>query len=322
MKFSTEHKQLIRQNWAKPLLKFLTKQLGQKLIYLGLPSPEAEDVLEWLEFLKIIIAFQCDDDRYPDAYSLMFDKLSEMERQGKIESFQAYRGYIEQVILQGRDENEGANSQIFDLAEIITLYNLDFCNSVDSPMDIFDDEGNVRRVYKFDAVKKLLETQEKLCGISSKFILFLTVHCSYKGGELASYLEACPYKDYLTNVRGNLTSHNKNARIVRLFVLDALQHYFRSYNFVPKFLPTIFYQGLKNTYLLHFTILGSKCNSPGLAPWFQDFTDLINSKFVTVEDNNFINLTIDGFTENDLGDINPVNIIANSQTFKRFWKVK
>lgn len=296
--------------------------MGQKLVYLGLPSPETEDVIEWIEFLKIIIAFQCDDERYPDAYTVLFDKLADLERRGDIESFQAYRGYIEQVILQGRDESVGASSQPFDLGEIVTLYNLDFCNSVDSPLEFLDEEGNYHTVYKFDAVKKLLETQERLSDISSKFVLFLTVHCSFKGGELENYLLDCPHNEYVKDVRKNLKSHDKNARIVRLFVLDALQGYFRSYKFIPKVLPTIFYRGLRNTYLLHFTILGTKYNSPGPAPWLQDFSALIKSKFVTVEENNFTNLTTEGFTEAELDDINPVNIIASSPTFKKYWKTK
>jgi hypothetical protein len=322
MKFTTEHKQLIRQHWAKPLLRFLTKQFGQKLIYLGLPSPETEDVLEWLEYLRIIIAFQCDDERYPDAYSILFEKLAALERQGQIESFQAYRGYIEKVILQGRDENIGANSQTFNLGEVVTLYNLDFCNSVDSPLEFLDDDGDYHTVYKFDAVKKLLEIQERLSDISSKFVLFLTVHCSFRGGELESYLADCPYKEYVKTVRSSLKSHDKNARIVRLFVLDALQGYFRSFRFIPKVLPTIFYQGLGSTYLLHFTILGTRCNSPGPAPWLQDFSTLIQSKFVTPGENSFINLTIDDITEHDLEDINPVSIVAASRTFKKYWKSK
>lgn len=321
MKFTNE-KSLIRQIWAKPLLKFLTKQLGQKLVYLGLPSPEAEDILERIEFIRIIIAFQCDDDRYPDAYKIMAEKLAELERQNKIETYQAYRGYIEEVVLMGRDRNIGANSQFFNLKDIVTLYNLDFCNNVDSPLEIFDEEGNVHTVYKFDAIKNLIRIQENLSNISSKFILFLTVHCSYKGTELANYLDNCNHQEYVKNVRTSLNSHNKNARIVRLFVIDAIQHYFRSSNFIPKFLPTIFYRGIGNTYLLNFTVLGTRVNSAGLAPWLQDLTDLINTKFVTVEENTFQFLSLEKFDEKEIEKFDPISFVANSPTFQKYWIAK
>ena len=67
---------LIRQSWAKPLLQFIHDHLGQKLLYLGLPGPEAEDVETWIEVLDVIFAFQCEDSRYPDAYRSLFDKLN------------------------------------------------------------------------------------------------------------------------------------------------------------------------------------------------------------------------------------------------------
>ncbi len=59
----TDHPRKIhfRKNWAKPILKFLYKRLNKKLIYLGLPGYRALDVLEWQEFLKIVIAFQAEN---------------------------------------------------------------------------------------------------------------------------------------------------------------------------------------------------------------------------------------------------------------------
>jgi len=51
--FNSEHKKFIREHWNKPLIKFLTKKVKDKLLYLGLPSPKAEDVLEWIEYIKI-----------------------------------------------------------------------------------------------------------------------------------------------------------------------------------------------------------------------------------------------------------------------------
>ena len=56
----TDHprKDRFRKEWAKPILKYFNTQLNKKLIYLGLPGYKALDILEWKEYLKIIIAFQ------------------------------------------------------------------------------------------------------------------------------------------------------------------------------------------------------------------------------------------------------------------------
>jgi hypothetical protein len=318
MTFTTEHKSLIRQQWAKPLLKFLSRRLGHKLVYLGLPSPEAEDVMEWLEYLHSVIAFQCDDERYPDAYIKLFEKLNSLEKENKLNTFQTFKGYIEEVVLQGYDNSNEA--QIFNLNELITLYNLDFCNSIDSPIEILDSEGNLNKIYKFHAINKLLEIQKSVSSISNKFILFLTVHCSFKGGELAEYLETCNHKEYVNNVRDKLISEHKSARIVRLFVIDTLQNYFRTFGFIPKILPTIFYNGIKDASLLHFTVLGIRQESVGLTPWLQDFTDLINAKFITVEGNSFVNLNITEIEEVENSICTPVEIMANSMTFKKYWQ--
>ena len=58
---SSKNKAFIRSNWNKHLIEFFDTELGYKLIYLGLPSPNAEDIKEWIEYLSKVIAFQCRD---------------------------------------------------------------------------------------------------------------------------------------------------------------------------------------------------------------------------------------------------------------------
>lgn len=318
--FSTEHKVAIRRFWGKPLLKFIHKQLDSKLLYLGLPSPEIEDLIEWIDHLDQVIAFQCDDERYPDAFEKLKERLYELERAEKIGTFQAYNGYIEEVILQGYDNSN--EPQIFDLNELVTIYNLDFCNRIDSPVEIIDREGNLKSVYKFDAVNKLLGLQQSFSNLTSKFVLFLTVHCSYKGGELKDYLETCTHQAYLKDIRSSLKSHDSNARIVRLFVIDTLSTYFRAFGFIPQFFPTVLYSGIKGTPLLHFTVMGTKSEGAGLPPWYQNTGDLIRDKFIGIGESDFVNVTSAGIIENDITFINPVEYFTYSSSFTKYWKVK
>lgn len=318
--FSTEQKIAIRKHWGKPILKFMHKQLGSKLLYLGLPSPEIEDLIEWIDYLNNVIAFQCDDDRYPNAFEILKERLYELERAEKIGTFQAYNGFIEEVILQGYDNSN--ETQLFDLNEIVTVYNLDFCNRIDSPIEIVDRAGNFRSVYKFDAVNKLLGLQKSFSDLTSKFVLFLTVHCSYKGGELKDYLETCTHQDYLQTVRSSLRSHDCNARIVRLFVLDTLSMYFRTFGFIPQFLPTILYEGLNGTPLLHFTVIGTKNEGAGLPPWYQNTSELIKQRFLGVGKTYFENIKNELIEESEINEVNPIDQFINSSSFIKYWKVK
>ena len=54
--FNSVHKSLIRLEWDLPLLKYLVKKFDDKLVYMGLPSSSAEDILSWIEFIKTVIA--------------------------------------------------------------------------------------------------------------------------------------------------------------------------------------------------------------------------------------------------------------------------
>ena len=56
--FNSEHKILIREKWNQPLLEYLSKKNSEKLVYMGLPSSKAEDILTWISYIKVVIAFQ------------------------------------------------------------------------------------------------------------------------------------------------------------------------------------------------------------------------------------------------------------------------
>lgn len=95
--FNTKAKSLIRNEWGKPLLKFISKRLDKKLIYLGLPSPEAEDIEDWIEFIDEVIAFQCREYGKPSDVNQsrkeiekLEKKLNKYERQGHLNTFTVY----------------------------------------------------------------------------------------------------------------------------------------------------------------------------------------------------------------------------------------
>jgi hypothetical protein len=315
--FSTPAKNLIRQRWAKPLLEFIHDHLGQKLLYLGLPGAGAEDIMEWIEFLHTIFAFQCEDERYPDAFKNLFDKLDLLEQQEKIDSFSLFDGFMEQVIMEGVDNQ----NNIFNLNDIVTLYNLDFCNQIDFPIKSQTKEGEPLLIGKLDAIKRLLEIQNSIADMSSKFVLFLTIHCSYKDKQTKIYLERQPYKQYIANTNKSLKGkgHERNARSLRLYIIENLKTFFLNEGFIPEFLPTVYYQGLGDAPLLLFTIVGTRGN---VELSDEVVSNLINSKFLTPNEDNssFENQMLEELEETDNKTTDSVEAFTSSETFNNYWQ--
>ncbi|MDR2595015.1 MAG: hypothetical protein LBC87_09635 [Fibromonadaceae bacterium] len=328
--FNTENKNFIRENWNKPIIKFLSKRIGEKLIYIGLPSPEAGDVKQWLEHIKSIIAFQCRDygkasnpNQNRDQIIKLDNFLRELERQEKIEDYTIYDGYLEEVVLKEYDNSP--NEIKFSQDKFITLYNLDFCNDIASPIEYTDKNGNIKKAYKFNAIQKLLGVQKLLSEISNKFIFYLTVHCSYKDKELQDFINTTEksIKDYLKRY-SSLKGDDKNAEIVRLFVCHNIKKYFSANDFSYHILPIIKYQGIGKTTLLHFSVIGihPEPTAEGAAD-FQPLDEIIKRPFITIENEQFKYETI--LEEENIDPterIDPIKLFEKSQTFKKMWNIK
>lgn len=324
--FNSDHKNLIRQQWNQPLIKHLSKKLGNKLIYVGLPSSKAEDVIQWLDYVKTVIAFQCREYGKPSApeqsraeIEKLEELLRELERERKIEDFIVYDGYFEEVILRGNDNSPYRIE--YSQNSFVTLYNLDFCNQITSPMEYLDAEGNVKTVYKFNAIQKLLKIQDSLANVSDKFIFFLTVHCSYHGKELHNFVNEPPdqtIKGYLDKYK-DLKGDDKNARIVRLFVIHQIRQYFAGHNFNANILPVVKYAGLDGTPLLHFVVIGTKPepSATGIEV-FQTLEEVIDLKFATIEAESFIN-QVSEVDEKDIKNLNIIDLFVNSRSYQKLW---
>ncbi len=320
-KFSSQGKNLIRKKWGKEIIKYISKHLNSKLVYLGLPSPDAKDIDEWIEYIDEVIAFQCRD--YPNPSSPKQDKknieqlqskLSEYERKGIIQNYVVYDGYIEEVILKKRD-----NSGIpFELNNTVHIFNLDFCNSITSPLEIIDYEsGEVNEVYKFDALKILIELQKLVNSDIKKFVLFLTLKSSYDGKELEDFNASITHKISTKE----LSNYETKIRFLRHYVLHTLKSFFESNGFVISILPTIEYEGDRQHKLLHFTVIGTNKNNDAnpVAPSFQQVDNLIKEKFISINDGDFVEKDTSKITETQICCLNPVDFFKSTQSYKKFW---
>lgn len=329
-KFNSSAKQVIRTKWAKPLLAFLSQNLNKKLIYLGLPDIEAHDVKEWLEYIDIVYAFQCRDYPNPseseqsrEMVLALEDTLRNLERKKYLSTFDVFDGYIEEVVLRGFDNSPNIKEYIQQ--DTITIYNLDFCGQVTSPIKYRDKRGNQVQAYKFDAVKRLLEYQEKITFPNKKFVMFLTLHCSYDGKELENFIRNPHNSDIENYMRPTLPMRKgeKAPYWLKAFVLQNLIQFFTNNNFIPEFLPIIYYKGDNDTPLLFFTIFGTEAQrGSGLPSPFQKLKNLLNQTLVSVDENNdFVNnQSLKLESDIEIANLSPLHLFKSSKTYKKTWK--
>lgn len=325
-------KRVIREQWCKPLIKYIHEGLKCKLIYLGLPGPQAIDLLTWIEYIDKVIAFQCRDYPKPSSVSQskakvqeLEGKLRELERQGKISTFALYDGYMEEVILKGKD----TNGNHFNQDDVITIYNLDFCNGITVPLSVVDEKGNSRDYYKSEVIRKLLEFQRDVSTKtqSKKYVMFLTIHSKFWFKEeerFISQTQDSDIKSYI-NTLSKLTGRSKRVRLLRAYMYQILRSFFCNCDFTPEFLPAIYYQGAgkeQENWLMHFTIIASLNKQiSGIAPSLKNAQDFLNQKFMTIKNNKLTPMEFAEIAEMAcLDDL--VDAFKNSECYKQLWLTK
>ncbi len=329
-KFNSVPKQIIRKNWAKPLIEYLSIVYEKKLIYLGLPDVQALDINEWIDFIDIVYAFQCRDypnpslpDQPRDNVLELENTLRSLERKRLISNFDVFDGYIEEVLVRGYDNTPTVKEYCQD--ETITIYNLDFCGQVTSPIEYVDKDGNWKKAYKFNAVDRLLNFQQNIEFPSKKFVMFLTLHSSYNGQEFSNFTSNLPssdFENYLNQV-ASLSKGKKSPYYVKAFVYEQLTRFFTQNYFAPEFLPTIYYRGDNGHPLLFFTIVGTQVENRSVLPSPPEkIKNLLNTPFISIGKNELFEVNEDLFLENDSklnGSINSLALFKNSKSYKKMW---
>lgn len=318
-------KQLFRTAWGKPLLEWLNDFLKKKLIYMGLPGFQALDIIEWIDHLEKIIAFEAKEED-ANTFESIFKLLNRFEEQRKIRSFEFYEGFMEKTVMQGVDDK----GQIFSQSDFVTVYNLDFCNALTSPCKVSNLKGEVMKFYKLETISRLLELQSMIQGeLSNRFVMFLTVNSIFWDDEYRAinveYLKE--YSKRLTK----LDNKQKTARQLKAFVFYHLNDAARKTGFNLEFLPPIYYKGrggmknekgkMKEHWLTTFTLLGTNLRDlpKGIKGYKQSEEDFLHSKFIFANDNTFSCFTEKNISERDI-NLNPVELVKESQTCQILWK--
>ena len=324
-------KVLIREKWCKPLLNHIYKKLDCEFVYMGLPAIDALDILSWIDFLKKVIVFQCREYGQPslpgqskDGILKLEALLNDLETKGSIDTYSLFDGYIEEVVLNGRD-NSGND---FTQNDVVTVYNLDFCNALTSPLNVWNAKKlDYEKMYKVEAIRKLLELQRdiSLPEHNKKFIMFLTVHSKFWESEASKLLKIddsstlLKYKENVIN--SNLPEQEINLRLLKLFVFQCLKHHFCDCRFTPYFFPPIYFKGVgKNNWLVCFTITGTYFSGScptGIAPHFQEMSEILRNKFLFADEKKITCIDNKNIDEISI-ESHPIKLFSEVHSYKSF----
>lgn len=325
----TDHarKDFIRKNWCKPLIKALSENLQKKLIYIGLPDIEALDVLEWIDYLDKVIAFQCSNYNGQQINVAQLDNLLQnLERQDKLKSGFVYQGWMEDIVMGGLSER----GQTYSQTDFLKIYNLDFCSNILLPRRVLNSRGHViQYITKLEVIDKFLEYELAASkqGKGQKFIMYITVNTNTFNNDLKEVKENC-IKKYLKKVSAIRKPEVLAVRNLKAYCFAMLRQQFEKYDFNIEFLPPVFYYGsqypnrethkLQPHRMMTFTILGTR-RIDDQALYNQDCDKFLTDKFVFATDKAISCFNDEKYiAENDYNP-NIEEIILNSYTFKNLW---
>lgn len=323
--YYSEHqrKKIIRSQWCKPQINLLYTHLKKRLIYIGLPDLKALDVLDWIDYLDKVIAFQCTEYK-GKAINVqeLEDLLVDLERKNLIKSSIVYHGWMEEIVMGGLSKI----GQTYSQTEFLKIYNLDFCNNFNTPTTVRNERGRtIEIIYKSQAIDRLLDFQKKQNG--SKFLMYLTVNSDTFDEDLSKVKEPF-FKDYIKRIKQVTKPEVLAVRRMKAFCFNEIRNIFLNHDFHVEFLPPIFYLGseypnrakggkIENHRMMTFTILGTK-RKDGEELYRQNEEEFLNRQFIFASDK-AITCYIDRYIEEQTYDPNVENLILNSYTYKNLW---
>lgn len=329
--FFTDHarKDLIRKLWCKPLIKILSDTLKKKLIYIGLPDIEALDVLEWIDYLDKVIAFQCSSYKKGEVIdvSKLDNLLQALERQDKLKSSFVYQGWMEDIVMGGLSER----GQIYVQTDFLKIYNLDFCSNLLVPRQIVNEKGRViNYITKLEVIDKFLEYELEAGnqGKGEKFVMYITVNTNSFDEDLTSIKDSI-IKKYLKKISTIKKPEVLAVRHLKAYCFSMLNEKFKKYDFNIEFLPPVFYLGsnypnketrkLQSHRMMTFTILGTK-RKDTQELYSQDCEKFLNDKFIFATDKVISCFNDERYIEESDYDPDIQKIIENSYTYQNLWK--
>lgn len=246
--FDTATKRTVREEWNTPLLRFLSSGYGFRYRYMGLPGVDLLDLELWRDLIDEVVAFEV-PARPTKRDSTGRRNIIELRRNLHARGFKAksYYGPMEEVVILRRDHDGVPYSQ----TDLITLYNLDFCNEISSPVDTLE-AGS--QVWRFEAIRQILSDQ-KACYDPSQgpkhFVILMTVRDQMDVAKLRSLFSA-PFADSKSYWDSCESSHplpdygfilGNHTWSLKTLIHDQMRKWFATPNVSSLFFPVVKYVG-------------------------------------------------------------------------------
>lgn len=252
---NSPQKQIVRIMWDTPILEAVHAEFGINYIYCGLPGFEAIDIGLWQSMIRRVIAFQAEDEDGAEPRRTLVELNRNLQLMGYYDS--VYCGYMENVILRGRDDD----GETYEQDEFVTLFNLDFCDTITSRVPT--SEGSKCR--RFNALREIMSKQRQLHNATgeSRFILLLTVREEFHAYQMRRFIQSqdlpAATSRYLRNLPPTRTFDNGMQRSpahLKAFVFTTLRTYCGANNVSTFFLPVVRYVGRSvRSNMMHFVVL-------------------------------------------------------------------
>ena len=246
--FDNPAKDTVRKYWNTPLLQHLNSQYGFRYRYMGLPGTKLLDLVLWRDLIDEVVAFearakpQSGDDQGRRNINALRSNMRAYGFSGR-----TYFGTMEEVVILRRDQD----GLPYEQSNLVTLYNLDFCDEISSPIET---PGGRRQVWRFEAIRQILRDQQACYDAeqgSGYFLIFLTIRDQIDVNKLQAqftdpladskrYWDLCqearplPPKDYI------LGEHSWS---LKTFIHDQMRKWFANPNISALFFPVVKYNG-------------------------------------------------------------------------------
>ncbi len=248
-------KRIVRQMWDTPILRWLYEQWGAKYFYFGLPGPAAVDIKLWREMIGRIVAFEVESEGASNPRRNIEELGRNLTLLGI--SHSVYCGFMEEVVL----DEEDRDGRKLNLDDLVTLFNLDFCNRISGRIETIMGV----RCRRFEAIREVLTIQRRLFRRtgSNKFVMFITTLDSLHVREVERFMNqdlTQEMRDFVEAIleENPLPSRGyvENTELSKAFVFSLLRDYLHGQNIQSVFLPPVSYMGrTARSPMIHFAVV-------------------------------------------------------------------
>jgi hypothetical protein len=268
----TVNKQVVRDLQSQTIHRYLKQRLG-KLKYFGLPSEEMKDITDWQSFFSEFVA--AERGVAPDSWERQHLLMLNAFRNNVLSKLVLFRGDVDRIILDGRDEDGNILDYPFD---VVTL---DYSGGL-----LYRDTKGQQ--YRLAAIRELVCKQAKY---KLSYLLFISSNLdNCKDAEVQRTLqniktELLRYGITGDEVIGAYLDHDNDEPKLKIYVPYFVNQVASGVNYNCETEQTIFYLGNQDARMMNFRfclIYDPRTTAPRFPR--ERLAQIINSPMIEIKD--------------------------------------